>query len=224
VSATVADRRRAEIEAGCRPWIARASAIIASKVADARAHASASITASLVATPDGRPTAARANRNRSLIAAKSRLDELAEMLAGPSVRSLEGIVRDAWQSSYIASRYYWFDELGPDVRVPRRMAGNPELARVRGLILSGYDARTRMTNVLDPAYRRLRSLVVSAASPSRPARDRSGSLKAWEVATVKAVALAASNAILTGSFRCDVLAGRSVIRPELLHPDPTLGD
>jgi hypothetical protein len=98
-----------------------------------------------------------------------------------------------------------------------------ELNAVRTLVLGGYDARTRITNATDPAFRRLKALVISAASPNAVARDRTASLRAWEVATAKAVSLAASNAIVTGAYRTDILAGRAVIKPELLHPDPTLG-
>lgn len=217
-------RRRAEIEDLCLAWIARCSALAASKVADARAHAGQAITKALVATPDGRATLSRSNRNRSLNAAIDRLDELVVSLAGPSVRSLEGTIRDAWEALYRDCRSYWFAHLGPDVCGPTAGPSMTEINVVRSLVLNGYDARTRIVNVTDPAARRLRSLVVAAASPAVRPRDRSGSLRAWEVATVKTVSLAARNAILTGAFRADVLAGRAVIRPELLHPDPTLGD
>jgi hypothetical protein len=214
--------RRAAIEARCLPWVARCSALAAVQVADARAHASQAINKSLVATPDGRATLSRSNRNRSLQAAYARLDELAESLAGPSIRSLEGTVRDAWEALYRDCRAYWLDHLGPDVCRPTSGPSQAEVATARVLVLDGYDARTRIVQVLDPSARRLRALVVSAASPSRAPRDRSGSLRAWEVATVKAVALAARNAILTGAFLIDRMAGRAVIKPELLHPDPTL--
>lgn len=222
--------RRAEIEARCLPWVAKCSALAASQVADARAHASQAITKSLVATPDGRATLSRSNRNRSLQAAYARLDELTESLAGPSIRSLDGTVRDAWEALYRDCRAYWLryhlDTGGEDVLRPRSTdaPSQSEVKNVRSLVLGGYDARTRIVQVTDPSARRLRALVVSAASPARAPRDRSGSLRAWEVATVKAVALAARNAILTGAFLIDRMAGRAVIRPDLLHPDPTLGN
>jgi hypothetical protein len=222
--------RRSEIEARCLPWVARCSALAAGQVADARAHASQAITKSLVATPDGRATLSRSNRNRSLQAAYARLDELTESLAGPSIRSQDGTVRDAWEALYRDCRGYWLqyhiDTGGEDVLRPRSADGpsQSEVGKVRSLVLGGYDARTRVVQVIDPAKRRLRALVVAAASPSRAPRDRSGSLRAWEVATSKAVALAARNAILTGAFLIDKIAGRAVIRPELLHPDPTMGD
>lgn len=214
--------RRAEIEARGLPWVAACSALAASKVADARAHASQAITKSLVATPDGRATLSRSNRNRSLQAAYARLDELTTSLAGPSIRSLEGTVRDAWEALYRDCRAYWLDHLGPDVCRLTDAPSQSEVKNVRSLVLGGYDARTRIVQVIDPSARRLRALVVAAASPSRAPRDRSGSLRAWEVATTKAVALAARNAILTGAFLLDRMAGRAVIKPELLHPDPTL--
>jgi hypothetical protein len=68
----------------------------------------------------------------------------------------------------------------------------------------------------------LRPLLVAQASRVQRMGDRRGSLKAWEISTVKSIALATSNAILTGSFMLDRMASRDVINPELLHPDPSL--
>ena len=88
--------------------------------------------------------------------------------------------------------------------------------------VANLDARTRVVGVIDPAFRRLRSIVVATASPSSTRGDRSDFLKSWEVATIKVVSLVASAAILDGAFRCDVLAARAAIRPEFLHEDPSL--
>jgi hypothetical protein len=217
----VRDRRRVAIETQGIEWATRAAALIASKVADARAHALTGINRSLVDAPDGRATFLRIARNRSLQAATVRLNELLTLLAGPSVRSLDGFISDAWEAIYRDCRAYWEKTLEPEI-LHDRPPSTEQIRAARGLIINGYDARTAMARVINPASRMLRPLLVAQASKTRPEGDRRGSLKAWEVSTVKSIVLATRNAIFTGAFMLDRLASRDVINPELLHPDPSL--
>jgi hypothetical protein len=217
----VRDRRRIAIETLAVAWAARATVPIAAKVADAKAHALTGINRSLVDTPDGRATFLRVARNRSLEAAIARLNELLTLLAGPSTRSLDGLISDAWEAIYRDCRSYWEKTLPPDL-LHDRFPSSDQIRAARGLIINGYDARTALARVIDPARRMLRPLLVAQASRVQRMGDRRGSLKAWEISTVKSIALATSNAILTGSFMLDRMASRDVINPELLHPDPSL--
>lgn len=222
MTATLADHRRFAIEVGCGPWLAKAIGLIKGQIADAKAHAGLVINKSLIATPDGRPTAARANQSRSMMSAESRMAELVIALAGPSTRSLDGLIRDAWADCYKVSWMYYKSELGPEYCTDAVHPSKAEFATVRGMILGGSDARTRVLAATDPALRRLRVNVVKSASPTVDARDRLAFLNGWERATSDAVKMAARNAIVTGAFRADILAGRAVIRPDLLHDDPTI--
>lgn len=198
---------------------------VASKVADARAHAGKAVTDALRTEADGRPTVRRANRSPSLAAALARLDELLDELAGPRSTSLDGLLRDAREAAYRAAFARWLP------RVPERLRARKgpgpaaaDLARARGLPLHGRDVRDELEGAVEAAKRWLRSAVVLAGSAGRSERSGVDLLDAWErsarTGLTRAVVLAEGDA----EVAMDRLAGRDLVRPEFLDDSPLEGE
>lgn len=223
-STAASDARRREIHSAAMASAGPSLNAIRVRVADAAAHARSALTGTLIDAPDGRATLARARRSRSLRAASARLDELATDLAGPSVRSLDGTIRDAWEALFLSSWSHARSEAHPDdldPRRPRPSASN--LSSARRIVLEGLDARGLVAGPIEAARRKLAARVVALASPTRSGADRSDALRGWRAEAERSITSAAALAIFTGAYRLDAMAARLVLRPELLYDDPTMG-
>jgi hypothetical protein len=216
-----ADRRRGELVRLSARRARDLLDVVGSKVADARAHAEASLTGTLVDTPDGRPTLARVRRSRSLLAAGARLDELLARLAGPSSRSLDGLVRDAWEAAYRDCLAWWLGELPESVRIGRPEPTAAGLRGARSAVIEGRDARDWLAGPVEAARRGLKARVAAAASPAVGEAERRRMLAAWASGTARTLAQSVTQLVAAGVFRADDLASRAAVRPELRHDDAT---
>lgn len=223
VDLEASERRRRAIVAAARPAVEKTGKAISRKVADARAHAEASLTGSLIGEAAGKPTVLRARRSRSLVAALARLDELAEVLAGPSSRSLGGSIRDAWEGAFRDAWAHARATSHPDDLDPRHTAPDAlDVARSRSIVIEGHDARSMVLGPIGQAQRSLGALVAALATPTRTPNQRAVAIQAWQTKVSRAIGTTAGLAIYSGAFRLDTVATRAVLRPELLHPDPTV--
>jgi hypothetical protein len=209
------ERRRSAIARSARPATEEAGKLIAIRLADAQAHARQALSATLVQAPDGMPTLALARRSDDLRAALDRLKELEVALAGK--------VRDAWEAAFVDAWEYARsiahpDDLDPDHPEPTAR----DLRNARMTVIDGYDARGLVAGPIAQARRKLAAVVPSAASPTLPDKARRDALGSWRVTAARSIAAAAGQAIFTGAFRMDAIAGRLVLKPELLHKDPSL--
>lgn len=201
-----------------RHWEREIESLIRGKVADARAHADAAITAKLKATPDGRKTARAASWSRSMKAALKRLDELLDELVGPSEASLQGWLRDAREASYLET----YHALHPAIPLEFRARRNPEPTRAmldaaRGLVLHGYTLRAELAGPIQTAKRTLAGAVVQAAAVTARRSTEVDVLKAWETKAADAIVRAALTAHADAAVAFQRLAGRDLIKPELLE-------
>lgn len=213
------DRRLAD---RARPWAAAASKLIASKVADARAHAEKSLTSKAREADDGRPTARVLDRSPSYAAALSRLSEAMDALCGPSKHSLDGLVRDARASFYDDSIGLWAPLIPEEFRAAKDPA--PTTAgenAMRGLILHGYDLRSELQPAFDQAARSLKAVLnVSSrrgAEPDRGVRM----LAAWERTGVRNLSRRVVATIADSSVGIHHAVGLLLIHEDV-RPEPSL--
>ena len=198
-------------------WTDKALALIKAKVQDARAHASKAVTESLKQTPDGRPTARKARRSPSSQAAAKRLDELLDALAGPSVSGLnQGLIRDAREALYREAFDRWKVDIPEGLR---RSLESPTLAAIaaaRGLILHGYDLRSELSTTFDAQKTRLAAATVLAGSRGATSTTKVDLLGHWELAATNEISRVVALALGDSAVALDRIAGRDLVRPELL--------
>jgi len=203
-------------------WSRRITTRIAAKVADARAHAAKAVTDVLRNTPDGRPTIRRAKSSVSFQAAQNRLSELTAELAGPSIWSREGLLRDAYAELYAASVQRWWPLVPESLRVAgdgRATAAN--LVRARALAPHGTDPRAELASVVEALRGRLHGAIVQTASagpsPLAGGLDR---LAAWELAARTAITRTAVLLLGDAEVALDRQAGVDLVRPEMIDRTP----
>jgi len=217
------ETRQAELLAVVQPFVDRASALISDRVDDALAHAEKALTRATIDEPNGRATIRRVDWSPSYNAALSRLAELVERLAGPSVASQKGIVRQAWEEAYRDCHRHWNQVLDPAIRdAYRDYPDHKEIVRARTITVLGYDARSFLLGPADVAGRMLKATIVQVAVVSTPEAERANRLESWAKRTTTALQSRTAQLIRTGAFYLDRVAGRDVVRPELLHDDPTI--
>ena len=206
-------------------WGARVSARIAAKIADARAHAENALTETLKGTPDGRATALKANRSRSLLAAQTRLQELLVDLAGPTTISLEGLVRDAREAFYRDATARTFPLIPSKLLArsdptPTRLG----LSKARGLVLHGQDIHSELQAPISAAGRNLAAAVVLAGNQSTSKRAGRNRLDDWARTAKASIERAATLALGDSRVALEVIAGRDLVRSEFLDKTPlTIG-
>lgn len=205
-----------------RPWVESASKLIASKVADARAHAERSLTAKAREADDGRPTARVLGRSRSLVAAVSRLAEARDALVGPSKGSLGGLVRDARASFYADSIGLWT----PLIPERFRAAKDPAPTRageaaMRGAIMHGYDLHAEVTPAFDQAARSLKAILIGASRQAADPARGERMLLAWERTTTRNVSARVVATLVDSSVGVHHAVGRLMLHPDV-RPEPTI--
>lgn len=191
---------------------------IVQKVADARAHAEKAVTQTLKVTPDGRATARKATASPSYHAAIARLDELLEELVGPSLSSLEGMLRDMREAMY----KQFFKATLPSIPTEFRRSVNPQptvtaLTEARSLMLHGRDLREEIGPVIDKAKQGLKTTIVLAGARDTTKKAVSEALGLWEQRAADAIARAALLAHGDAMIALERIAGRDLIKPELLE-------
>lgn len=199
--------------------LATARAMLAAKiragVENAAAHARNALTETLRETPDGRATAAKVRRSRSYHAALARLDELrdAVVVFAEVVRGAE--YRRAWR--------FWRGHLPADsLRPGADDAPEANLRRCRAAMLHGMTTRQEIEGRILPYRRRLLAALTVAGGRATRKADAADLIAQWAKGATDGIA-ATADAMLNDSFvLADRLAGRDVVRPELLDPDPSL--
>ena len=208
------DPIEAEHRARLEPWAVKAVDLVTGKVEDARAHAENAVTATLKATPDGRPSMAKIRANRSFVAALSRLDELWTQIGGPSITSSSGFVHDAAAAFYEDSRRLWWDRVDPDFRVSGQEPSKSQIAAVRSLLWFGLPVRTGFeSQFATTRMSLLQSISVAGASGSRRG-DVATALDAWEQQALSRLIPRLGMALSDANQRADLLAMVDTIRPE----------
>lgn len=214
--------RQTEILTAIQPYIVRAVELATTRVDDAHAHALKALTQAAIDEAAGRSTLRRIDWSRSFQAASYRLDELLAALAGLSTASRKGVIRDAFEAAYRDCHAHYRLTIDPVALRPNPEPTKGQIAKARTVVVLGYDARAYLVPVIEGAEARLKALLASLANPARSKADRSDQLAAWSRRTTDAIATAVTTYTRTGSFYLDRIAGRDVIRPELLHDDPTI--
>lgn len=195
-------------------WSRKADDLARRKVGDAQAHALRALTATLVDTPDGRPTLAAVRRSPSLGAAHARLDELA---AG-----LVDLIDAARRALYAESWGAWRAILPPEVLRRGDKPRPADIDRCARAVLHGKTPAGWVAGPIEAAARDLEAQLTRAASRANPAREAEGILRAWGQRTLRAVQANTHIAMNDSYGISDRMSGRDACKPDLLHPDPTL--
>lgn len=197
-----------------QPWIAKGVKLVSSKLDDARAHAEKAVTDTLRSTRDGRPSLAMVRANPSYRAALRRLDELWEMIGGPSVTSLQGFVQDASVAFYEDAREHWWDLIDPDFRVATNAITDAQRNHVRGLLWHGLPIRQDF----EPVMRRTRNSLVAALhlAGSTTATKQTGymAIHTWHDQATSRLMSRIGLAISDANVRADQQAMRDTISPQ----------
>jgi hypothetical protein len=193
-----------------------AGARIKAKVADAAAHALKALTLSLDQTPEGRPTAAKVKRSPSYQASIARLTELRDELHALAERSRVETYTAAWA--------FWRSELPAEVLAPSRGSAPPAalVTRARTMLTHGRTLRESLTAATDRAAKQLGPALTVAGNRATNSREANDAIRRWASASEGAIVAAFLAVVVDGQTTADRLAGRDVIRPELLLPDPSL--
>lgn len=161
------------LETRHKPWVAKASSLIARELDDAKAHAAKAVTDALKQTPDGRRSARRIDSSPSYKAAVGHLDALLDRLVGFSKDSLGGLIRDARAAFYRSSVDLW----KPHIPEEYRTVPDPEPTRegerlMRGAIVHGYDLHKE----IEPTFTLTANQLFIAINQAgrRAATDRQG--------------------------------------------------
>jgi hypothetical protein len=190
-------------------------AVVGRELAAAHAHAVKAVTETLRATPDGRPTIRRANRNPSFKAALGHLDDLLTRLAGPSAVSLDGAVRDAREAFYRLAFRLHTPHMPEALRVrkePQPTRANLDL--VRGAALHGYDVRTELEAPFAVAARTLKAAVATAGSPAVSRAIGDQALKNWHDRAARSIGPAVLSLLSDSAEHANTEA-----MADLVHPD-----
>ena len=196
-------------------WAKLASKLVAVAVDRAYAHATVALTETLRKTPDGRATLRKARQSRSYLAALADLDGLTNDLAGPSVASFAGLIRDAREDLYLEAFAAWLRLMPELVALP--IGSKPEAARLnemRGLVLHGTDLRKEVGVKVEEAKRGLLATLEMASRRAGVNPSRSDFLGGWMARSVESIGRAASMAIQDSMVVMDGIATVDACRPE----------
>jgi hypothetical protein len=220
--AAALDAKAAARDALVRHWDGRVLARIQRGLDDAEAHARAAVTKTLRRTPEGRATARRARTIRSTQSALSRLAELQADLAGPSINSLDGLIRDGWQAALEQSFDRWVLILpGESVR-PQPWPTAAELRAMRRHTIDGLELRQEIGAPVERIARQLLAAIAQAGSRATPESAGLDGIAAWRRRSEGALWSACDLALRHGAVFADAVAGYLVLRPELRAGEPPL--
>ncbi len=200
-------------------WQSRASVLITRKLDDTEAHAFRALTQTLKRTEDGRATLRRAARSTSYTAAVSRLGELLDRLAGPTLTSRDGMLRDAREAFYLAALER-HRPLIPLELLKDRINESQGVAAARRIVIHGYELRAELAGPIDRASRNLLATLEQAAGRSTPDDIAEDLLLAWRRRAEGSITQSVNAAISDAEVRLDVIAGRDLVKPEYLDDEP----
>jgi hypothetical protein len=203
--------------AAVRQWSVKAATLIDARIGDARAHAWNAITQRVVTAPDGRKTWQQAVLTRSYKAAVTRLDEIADDLAGPSKYSLDGLLRDARAAFYRDAFGRWNFE-------PQYLAPNPVPTKsgervARGLVIHGYDLRSEVLDATQTASNGLQAAVTMAGRRDMTDDQARAVLDGWESQKAHAIRQRVDGLLNDSYVAILNLVGREMIDPKFHAED-----
>jgi hypothetical protein len=188
-----------------------------SKIDAAADHARASLTNSLSDTPDGRATARKARQSRSGRAAQERLDELLDLLAGPTRTSGDGLLRDSAEAAYRSLRTFWRTIVPDDLHGPDSITA-AQVAGVRGLVLHGYELRDELAGPISQASRDLLAATTRAGRQGLDRATRADSIETWRLQARARLRTVLMRIGSDQAYAVDGLAMRDTFKPGLLEP------
>jgi hypothetical protein len=173
------------------PWGFKAGKLIRESIADARAHAQLSITASLKEETDGRPTQRRLERNRSYAAAVARIDELG--------KDLDAIIRDARAAFYLDSIKLWLPHIPDANRIEDAAEPKASIEAIcRDAVIGGYSLAMELGPAIATAKRTLTVACSVAGRESQSDRRSDQRIALWSTQTTTSL-LRKSESILSDS-------------------------
>lgn len=204
-------------EAAVARWYSLITRMIASEISDAVAHAQKAVTGRLMDTADGRPSARRVSASPSMKAAIVHVRAIREKLTGPTVRSLDGMLRDAREDFYWSARDEWREIL------PSQMIGDsapgPAKSRtdwVRGFPLHGMDLakefRAAEVRIVDSLKATVELLGRSVEVMDGGRGDR---LTTWRTQAENRLQTMVKIALSDSQVFADRVAQSDLVRPEL---------
>lgn len=209
-------RKDQDLAAELRLWSRQIRSRIGRSLDDAEAHAVSAITRSVRLAPAGRPTIAEVRQTRGVTAAEARLNEL--------LNGLENLIGQSREAAYRIAAPGWVGSLDPAWQ--RRGAGQISQAaidRARSLVVGGMVVRRDLQGSIERARSDLERTLVTAGTPAGPSAPSPDELVTqWATQARRAIEVAALGILEDGFNAIDRLAGRDVIDPNRLHPDPTL--
>jgi hypothetical protein len=217
IAAADLDRLDRMSAAAHRAILRDATRLILDGVADAKAHAAHAITATLAETREGRPTIAKARNHRSVKAAEGRLARLADGLAGR--------IEDARLDCYEAAWAFWARRLDKGVlrrNVEWDRAPIRNLARFKALPWHGATIGQFARGPARPLTIALARAVALAGVKGTTPAEQADHLDAWESRARAAFLRVASGLAADAVALADRIAGRDLIDPEFLDPDPAI--
>jgi hypothetical protein len=212
---------RERLDLRLAPWVEKAFTMIEGRYADARAHAGKAVTDTLKRTEDGRATAAHARLSPSARAAENRLVELLDALAGPSVKSLQGLICDAREAFLADSIEFWKGHIPEDLWE----VSNPRLTKagsalIRGALVFNAPLRTAIGRVVQTTIEDLRIAVALAGNSEITAEREAMVLDAWETTARKKVFAAVRSALSNSDVYADRLAVKLIVKTDMVDDTP----
>ena len=183
---------------------------------DATAHGFKGLTDVVKSATEGRPTLAAVRKSRSFQAGNNRLGELHDALVK--------LLTDARVELYTVAFRGWRQVFPPDVMRPGADPTQAGIDRFRVLMIG---ALTLTDDLWFPIRRSIETLEQSltiAGSQATAATHAQDLVTQWGQKARAGVLNTAQAALEDAMHRADYVAGRDVLRPELLEPDPTLGE
>jgi hypothetical protein len=220
--AAALDAKATARDALVRHWDGRVLARIQRGLDDAEAHARAAVTLALKAEPEGRATARRARRSRSSRAALSRLGELGDALAGPTLLSLDGLIRAGWQQAMELAFDRWTLILGQESVRPAPWPTAAELRAMRRHTIDGLELRQEIGAPIDRIARQLLAAIAQAGARATPESAGLDGLAAWRRRAEGVLWSACDLALRHGAVFADAAAGYLVLRPDLRAGEPPM--
>jgi hypothetical protein len=222
LAASALDAKALARDALVRHWDGRCLARIQRGLDDAEAHARTGVTDALRRAPEGRATVRRARRSRSTQAALTRLPELRDALAGPSVDSLDGLIRDGWQAALEQSFDRWTLILPRESVRSSPWPTAAELRAIRRHVIDGLELRQEIGAPIERIARQLLAAIAQAGSRMTPATAGLDGIGAWRRRSEGVLWSACDLALRHGAVFADAAAGYLVLRPELRAGEPPL--
>ena len=201
-----------------KPWVAKATKKIKSKVESAAAHAEKALTRAAIESPDGRMTWRTLNGQKSHNAAQERLDELCEWLVGKTALSLAGLVQDARADFYRRAFKHWTGMISGEyswILDPEAKPTTTGERNARGLMLFGLPLYQEVQPIFSTAKRNLMTTLNAAASANQTQRQRATAIDLWERQTADSIYKKIAICLSDSEVAIATLVGQQMIKPSL---------